>query len=96
MMEIPIKAATASTIALLAFLGGWWAAGPRSVYAQDSAPQLDVRTVGAESAFVVQYPGQKKAYVYLSPFVGSPNISCTYSFTLSTPGGPITRDQCTQ
>ena len=94
-MKISSKAAMLAAL-LLAFMAGWWAAGPSAVRAQDASAQLEVRTIAAESALIVHYPAPKKAYVYQSPFVGSPNVQCTYSFTFGGPGEPVTRDQCKQ
>lgn len=75
------------------FVAGRLTTGPTVKAAQDHV-QVDIRTVAAESALVAQYPDQKKVYVYLSPMVGAPTIYCSYSFTLSSPGGRITREQC--
>ena len=94
-MTILSKTALIAALAL-AFAAGWWTAGPSLVHAQDTPAQLEVRTIAAESALIVHYPASKKAYVYQSPFVGSPNILCTYSFTFGGPGEPVTRDQCKQ
>ena len=41
------------------------------------------------SQLTVYYPAQKKIYVY-SELGGN----CVYAYTLSTPGGPITRENC--
>jgi hypothetical protein len=41
------------------------------------------------SQLTVYYPNQKKIYVY-SELGGN----CVYAYTLSTPGGPITRENC--
>lgn len=41
------------------------------------------------SQLTVYYPAQKKLYVY-SELGGS----CVFAYTLSTPGGPVTRENC--
>ena len=81
-------------ILLLAFAAGWLASGGRTVQAQASAPQMDVRTVATESSIVVYYADQKTLYVYASPFVAGPYPPCMYKFTLGEPGKPLTREQC--
>jgi hypothetical protein len=41
------------------------------------------------SQLTVYYPGQKKIYVY-SELGGN----CIFAYTLSTPGGPVARENC--
>lgn len=77
-----------------AFAAGWWLGGGRSVHAQASVPQVDVRQVGPGNSLLVFYPEQQMVYVYTQPFVGLPDSYCSYRFKLTTPGGKITREQC--
>ncbi len=72
-------------ILLLAFLAGsLWSR--RAVHAQaDTAPV--VYAFGHNLS--VYYPTEKKLYVYTE--LGG---NCVYSYSLTTPGGPIVRENC--
>ena len=81
-------------LVLLAFMLGWLAGGGAAVHAQGAAPQVEVRELGPSSTLVVYYPDRNTVYIYNQPFVGLPDSNCAYKFRLSTPGGKITREQC--
>lgn len=71
---------------LLAILAG--SSSSRGRAEQADAGPLPVAYVWS-SQLTVYYPNQKKIYVY-SELGGN----CVYAYTLSTPGGPITRENC--
>ncbi len=78
---------TAPTVALLAILliGSLW----RTSRAQQEKLEAPPLAYAFGSQLTVYYPAQKKIYVY-SELGGS----CVYMYTLSTPGGTITRQNC--
>jgi len=85
----------AGAIALVAFGIGQWAGSYRSVHADSGGgAQIDVRQIDGTSSLVVYYPSINKLFVY-QPFAGPPTWSCAYSITLSTPGGTVERQACT-
>lgn len=49
---------------------------------------------GAQAALTAYNPGKRTLYVYQRIGEGNSNISCSYSFTVSNPGGPIQRANC--
>jgi hypothetical protein len=71
---------------LLAILAG--SSSSRGRAEQADAGPLPMAYVWG-SQLTVYYPAQKKIYVY-SELGGN----CVYAYTLSTPGGPITRENC--
>ncbi len=88
----------------LAIAVGWWArdAG-KTVWASSSSSAsrgsdagLDFQMMGAgpQAALTVYNPGNRTLYVYQRIGEGNSNISCSYSFTVSNPGGPIQRANC--
>ena len=85
----------ALAIALLAFGVGRWVASYGTVRADSGASaQIDVRQIDGSSSLVVYYPSLNKLFVY-QPFAGPPTWSCAYSIQLSTPGGAVERQACT-
>jgi hypothetical protein len=80
--------------ALAAFIAGKWT-GDTTVKADSSdTPQILVRPVSGDSSLIVYYPKANQFFVYQNPFVGLPNWGCSYSIQLSTPGGNVTRQPC--
>lgn len=82
-------------VALAAFLAGRWSNSNNSVQADSSStPHIEVRPIGGDSSLTVFYPNLNKLFVYQTPFVGLPKWNCSYSIQLSTPGGQIERQPC--
>ena len=82
-------------VALAAFLAGRWSSFNTGVRADSgAAPQIEVRPIGGDSSLTVYYPNLNKLFVYQNPFVGLPKWNCSYSIQLSTPGGQIERQPC--
>ena len=74
----------ALTLALAFLAGSLW--NHRAVRAQgDAAPVA----YAFGHNLSVYYPAEKKLYVYTE--LGG---TCVYSYSLGTPGGPITRENC--
>jgi len=71
---------------LLAILAGSSSSRSRAEQA-DTGPPPVAYVWGSQ--LTVYYPNQKKIYVY-SELGGN----CVYAYTLSTPGGPIARENC--
>ncbi len=71
---------------LLAILAGSPSSRGRAEQA-DAGPPPVAYVWGSQ--LTVYYPAQKRIYVY-SELGGN----CVYAYTLSTPGGPITRENC--
>jgi hypothetical protein len=71
---------------LLAILAGSHSSRGRAEQA-DAGPPPVAYVWGSQ--VTVYYPAQKKIYVY-SELGGN----CVYAYTLSTPGGPVTRENC--
>lgn len=71
---------------LLAFFAGSTSGRSRAELANVEAPPV---AYAWGQQLTVYYPGQKKIYVY-SELGGN----CVYAYTLSTPGGPIARENC--
>ncbi len=84
-MRRPLTIFVQAFILALAFLAGsLW--NRRAVHAQaDAAPVV----YPYDHNLSVYYPAEKKLYVYTE--LGG---NCVYSYSLSTPGGPITRENC--
>ena len=82
-------------VAMAAFLAGRWSNSNSSVRADSgAAPQIEVRPIGGDSSLTVYYPNLNKLFVYQAPFAGLPKWNCSYSIQLSTPGGQIERQPC--
>lgn len=85
---------------------GWWAKGAGTpVLAQRSgssssssrsAEGLEFQMSGAGPAAVLTVfnPSNRTLYVYQRIGEGNSHISCSYSFTVSSPGAPIDRANC--
>jgi hypothetical protein len=87
--------AVVAVAALAAFIAGRWSSSNASVKADSmETPQIEIRPIGGDSSLTVYYPSLNKLFVYQNPFVGLPKWSCSYSVQLSTPGGPIERQPC--
>lgn len=81
--------------ALSGFIAGRWSGSNLEVKAQSAeTPQIEIRPVGGDSSLSVYYPSVNKLFVYQNPFVGLPTWNCSYSIQLSTPGGKIERQPC--
>ncbi len=92
----------------LAVAVGWWARGAgTTVLAQRSSSSsssssrggdtgLEFQMIGAgpQAMLTVYNPGNRTLYVYQRIGQGDSNVSCSYSFTVSNPGGPIQRTNC--
>jgi hypothetical protein len=74
---------SAAALALLAAGFGLGAAGNR----REEAPAPQVETSGGRIS--VYYPSEKKLFVYTE--LGG---NCVYTYTLTTPGGPVQRENC--
>jgi hypothetical protein len=85
---------------------GWWAKGAGTpVLAQRSGSSsssarsgegLEFQMSGAGPGAVLTLfnPGNRTLYVYQRIGEGNSHISCSYSFTVSSPGAPIDRENC--
>jgi hypothetical protein len=85
----------------LAVAVGWWArAAGTTVLAQkssrgsDAGLEFQMTGAGPQAALTVYNPGNRTLYVYQRIGEGNSHISCSYSFTVSNPGGPIERANC--
>ena len=85
-MKNPRPAILLAFALLLAILAG--SSSSRGRAEQADAGPTPVAYVW-DSQVTVYYPAQKRIYVY-SELGGN----CVYAYTLSTPGGPITRENC--
>lgn len=82
----------------LAIPVGWWGgdAGKDCVASSSSSTSrgsdawLEFQMMGAgpQAALTAYNPGKRTLYVYQRIGEGNSNISCSYSFTVSNPGGP--------
>ncbi|MBV9301647.1 MAG: hypothetical protein JOY62_07990 [Acidobacteriaceae bacterium] len=81
-------------LAACGLVAGWFAGQGRNVHADDTAPLIDVKSIEGNSSLILYYPGEKKIFIYNAPFVGGPKSACAYVFTLTSPGGPISRQNC--
>jgi hypothetical protein len=81
--------------ALASFIAGKWTGGVSVVKADSpDTPQILVRPVSGDSSLIVYYPKMNQFFVYQNPFVGLPSWGCAYSIQLSTPGGNVQRQPC--
>jgi hypothetical protein len=89
------KAMFAVFVGLLAYLASYWS-HPLTTARADSVenPTIAVQTIRGDTGLTVYYPSLKTFYVYQTPFVGLPTWNCSYSIQLSTPGGAIKRQPC--
>jgi hypothetical protein len=87
----------------LAVAVGWWARGAgTTVLAQgssssrggDTGLEFQLTGAGPQAMLTVYNPGNRTLYVYQRIGEGGSNISCSYKFTVSSPGGPIQRSNC--
>jgi hypothetical protein len=91
----------------LAVAVGWWARGASSpVLAQkssssssssrggDAGLEFQLTGAGPQAMLTVYNPENRTLYVYQRIGEGGSNISCSYRFTVSNPGGPIQRSNC--
>ncbi len=84
-MKRPLIIFLQALILVLAFVAGsLWS--HRAVHAQADAVPV---AYAFGHNLSVYYPAEKKLYVYTE--LGG---NCVYSYSLSTPGGPITRENC--
>ena len=85
----------AFALALAVFIAGRWSGSMVRVSADSTdSPQIQVRPVAGDSSLIVYYPKLNKFFVYQNPFVGLPTWGCAYSIQLSTPGGTVQRQPC--
>jgi hypothetical protein len=81
--------------ALASFIAGKWTGGANIVKADSpDSPQILVRPISGDSSLIVYYPKMNQFFVYQNPFVGLPTWGCAYSLQLSTPGGDVKRQPC--
>ena len=80
---------------------GWWARGASSpVMAQkssrggDAGLEFQMMGAGPQAMLTVYSPENRSLYVYQRIGEGGSNISCSYRFTVSSPGSPIQRANC--
>jgi hypothetical protein len=86
---------------------GWWLRGAgTAVLAQKSSSSssssrggdgglaFQMSGIGPQAVLTVYNPGNRTLYVYQRIGEGNSNINCSYSFTVSNPGGPIQRSNC--
>ncbi len=84
---------------------GWWAKGAGNpVLAQHSGSSSSSRSgeglefqmsgTGPAAVLTVFNPGNRTLYVYQRIGEGNSHVSCSYGFTVSTPGAPIERENC--
>lgn len=90
----------------LAVAAGWWIRGAgTTVLAQrsssssssrgsDAGLEFQLTGAGPQAMLTVYSPGNRTLYVYQRIGEGNTNISCSYSFTVSNPGGAIERANC--
>jgi hypothetical protein len=82
-------------LALAAFTAGRWSTSNTKVKADSSeSPSISVQAIRGDSSLTLYYPSLNKLFVYQSPFVGMPTWGRSYSVQLSTPGGKIERQPC--
>ena len=82
-------------VALMGYIAGRWSTGNHEVKANsDANPQIEVRPIAGDTSLTVFYPGLNKLFVYQNPFVGMPTWQCSYAIQLSTPGGKVKRQPC--
>jgi hypothetical protein len=82
-------------VGLAAFLAGSWSDSIMRVKADSTdSPRIEVQPIRGDTALTVYYPSLNKMFVYQNPFVGLPSWGCSYSIQLSTPGGNIVRQPC--
>ncbi len=85
-MQRVLRMALIFSVLLLAFLAGFRASGARN---NQNDSEVAPVAYAWGSRLSVYYPAQEKLYVY-SELGGN----CMYAYTLTTPGGAITRDNC--
>jgi hypothetical protein len=85
----------------LAVAVGWWLRGAgRTVLADsssrgsDAGLEFQMTGAGPQAALTVYNPGNRTLYLYQRIGEGNSHISCAFSFTVSSPGGPIERKNC--
>jgi hypothetical protein len=73
-------------ILIAVFLAGSsWSGSPTAKADDESTPMVYV----SASHLTVYYPDRKRIYVYSD--IGG---NCVFAYTLTTPGGPVTRENC--
>jgi hypothetical protein len=85
----------------LAVAVGWWARGAgttvlaqKSSRGSDAGLEFQLTGAGPQAMLTVYNPENRTLYVYQRIGEGGSNISCSYRFTVSNPGGPIQRSNC--
>ena len=76
---------------------GWWLRSSGTpVHASSSEGTLAFQFLGAgpQQSLAIYSPDNKTLYVYPQIGQGSSHINCEYSFTISRPGAPLDRQNC--
>ena len=81
-----------------AVAAGWWARGAeKPVLAQRGMPEnlaFQMIGTGPDSTLAMYDPANQTLYVYARTGAGSTEVSCTYSFLITSPGAPLRRSNC--
>ena len=78
---------------------GYWIGATGTVKASSSGSstgdvEFQLTNVNETSSLLVYQPGNKTVYVYRAATTGNSYLQCNFKFQLSSPGGPIRRENC--